>query len=211
MTLVPAVMHLLGEKAWWLPKWLDRILPSFDIEGESLARQLKLADWPAPGDPGVVIAEDLAVGAGSVRDGLSIRLDPGQVLAVTGSPTSRAALLLTLSGRMVPARGTVKVLGYVLPDAASKARRQSLCADAMTPNLARELDRTNAGLILVNDVDRLSAADRDAVAALIHQLGTRALVVGAASPEALQDLVRPGDYTLHLDEPVLVGNRGGIA
>jgi hypothetical protein len=111
---------------------------------------------------------------------------------------------------MVPARGTIKVLGYVLPDAASKARRQSLCADAMTPNLARELDRTKAGLILVDDVDRLSAADRDAVAALVGELGERALIVGAASLEALQDLVRPGDHTLHLDEPALVGNRGGI-
>jgi hypothetical protein len=119
--------------------------------------------------------------------------------------------MLTLSGRMVPADGTVKVLGYVLPDAAAKARRQSMCADAMTPNLARELDRTKAGLILVDDIDRLSGADRDAVATLIHQLGARALIVGAASLDALQDLVRPGDYTLHLDEPALVGNRGGIA
>jgi RND superfamily putative drug exporter len=212
MTLVPAVMHLLGEKAWWLPKWLDRILPSLDIEGESLARQLKLADWPAPGDTGVVIAEDLAIGAGPTAvEGLSIRLDPGQVLAVTGSPAARAALLLTLGGRMVPAQGTVKVLGYVLPDAASKARRESLCADALTPDLARELARTKAGLILIDDVDRLSSADRDAVKALIPQLGARALVVGAASLETLQDLVRPGDYTLHLDEPALVGNRGGIA
>jgi RND superfamily putative drug exporter len=210
MTLVPAVMHLLGEKAWWLPKWLDRILPSFDIEGESLARQLKLADWPTPGDTGVVIAEDLAIGVGSMRDGLSIRLDPGQVLAVTGPPAARAALLLTLSGRMAPAEGTVKVLGHILPDAAAKVRRESLCADALTPDLAREFARTKAGLILIDDVDRLSGPDRDAVAALIPQLGARALIVAAASLETLQDLVRPGDYTLHLDEPALVGNRGGI-
>ena len=32
--LVPAVMVLLGEKAWWLPRWLDRILPHISIEGE---------------------------------------------------------------------------------------------------------------------------------------------------------------------------------
>ena len=36
MTLIPAVMYLLGEKAWWLPRWLDRILPNVDVEGESL-------------------------------------------------------------------------------------------------------------------------------------------------------------------------------
>jgi putative drug exporter of the RND superfamily len=32
--LVPAVMVLLGKRAWWLPGWLDRILPRVSIEGE---------------------------------------------------------------------------------------------------------------------------------------------------------------------------------
>jgi RND superfamily putative drug exporter len=41
MTLTPAVMHLLGERAWWLPRWLDRILPDVDVEGASLARSLE--------------------------------------------------------------------------------------------------------------------------------------------------------------------------
>lgn len=36
MTLIPAAMFLMGEKAWWLPKWLDKILPSVDVEGEKL-------------------------------------------------------------------------------------------------------------------------------------------------------------------------------
>ena len=40
MTLTPAVMHLLGEKAWWIPRWLDRILPDVDVEGASLQRSL---------------------------------------------------------------------------------------------------------------------------------------------------------------------------
>jgi len=38
MALVPALMYMLGEKAWWLPKWLDKILPNVDVEGESLER-----------------------------------------------------------------------------------------------------------------------------------------------------------------------------
>lgn len=40
MTLVPAVMSLVGDKMWWLPKWLDRILPDLDIEGEKLTQRL---------------------------------------------------------------------------------------------------------------------------------------------------------------------------
>jgi RND superfamily putative drug exporter len=34
MVLVPATMELLGDANWWLPKWLDRILPKIQIEGE---------------------------------------------------------------------------------------------------------------------------------------------------------------------------------
>jgi putative drug exporter of the RND superfamily len=34
MTIVPAVMTLLGKSAWWLPAWLDRIIPHVSIEGE---------------------------------------------------------------------------------------------------------------------------------------------------------------------------------
>ncbi|TFD93280.1 MMPL family transporter [Cryobacterium lactosi] len=38
LLIIPAVMHLLGDAAWWLPKWLDRILPNVDVEGASLER-----------------------------------------------------------------------------------------------------------------------------------------------------------------------------
>ncbi|GAA2306460.1 MMPL family transporter [Streptomyces kunmingensis] len=36
MAIVPAVLALLGKRAWWLPKWLDRALPDVDVEGEKL-------------------------------------------------------------------------------------------------------------------------------------------------------------------------------
>jgi RND superfamily putative drug exporter len=35
LILVPAVMNLLGEKAWYMPAWLDRILPRISVEGPS--------------------------------------------------------------------------------------------------------------------------------------------------------------------------------
>ncbi|MEV4821091.1 MMPL family transporter [Micromonospora sp. NPDC049274] len=40
MTIVPAVMSLLGDRAWWLPRWLNRALPNVDIEGEGLRTHL---------------------------------------------------------------------------------------------------------------------------------------------------------------------------
>jgi RND superfamily putative drug exporter len=39
MALIPALMFLLGEKAWYLPRWLDRLLPHVDVEGEALDRE----------------------------------------------------------------------------------------------------------------------------------------------------------------------------
>lgn len=44
MTLTPAVMSLLGEKAWWMPRWLDRVLPDVDVEGARLERHLTPAE-----------------------------------------------------------------------------------------------------------------------------------------------------------------------
>ncbi|HEX6354640.1 MMPL family transporter [Actinophytocola sp.] len=39
MAIVPAVLALLGHRAWWLPRWLDRALPRVDVEGEALTRE----------------------------------------------------------------------------------------------------------------------------------------------------------------------------
>jgi RND superfamily putative drug exporter len=35
MVVAPAVITLLGDRAWWLPAWLDRILPRISLEGEA--------------------------------------------------------------------------------------------------------------------------------------------------------------------------------
>jgi RND superfamily putative drug exporter len=34
MVVAPAVMTLLGDRAWWLPAWLDRLLPHLELDGE---------------------------------------------------------------------------------------------------------------------------------------------------------------------------------
>ncbi|MDO7908735.1 MMPL family transporter [Paenibacillus sp. JX-17] len=44
MTLIPALMAVFGDKAWWLPKWLDRLLPNLDVEGDKLIAQLKASE-----------------------------------------------------------------------------------------------------------------------------------------------------------------------
>jgi putative drug exporter of the RND superfamily len=41
MLLVPATMELLGDKNWWLPRWLDRLLPNIDVEGHADAAPIE--------------------------------------------------------------------------------------------------------------------------------------------------------------------------
>ncbi len=43
-------MHLLGDRAWWIPRWLDRLLPDLDVEGLRLAEHLE-AQAAAPARP----------------------------------------------------------------------------------------------------------------------------------------------------------------
>lgn len=50
MAIVPAVLALLGHRAWWLPRWLDRVLPDVDVEGERLRGELG-AGPDRPGGP----------------------------------------------------------------------------------------------------------------------------------------------------------------
>ena len=134
MTLVPAVLALLGRSAWWLPRWIDRRLPSFDVEGEAMTHQLALADWPAPGDTHAIYAENLVVGGSRIC--LAVR--PGEVAVVHGPDAS--AVLLTLAGRMAVAEGRVKAAGLVLPEQAGAVRRRTAYLDcAVSLDVHREL------------------------------------------------------------------------
>lgn len=48
MTLVPALLAILGERAWWLLRWLDWLLPRVDIEGERLSLDQTMGGGRAP-------------------------------------------------------------------------------------------------------------------------------------------------------------------
>jgi RND superfamily putative drug exporter len=52
LVLVPATMELLGDRNWWIPKWLDRILPRLHTEGhpdlDAELAELTAREAPAP-------------------------------------------------------------------------------------------------------------------------------------------------------------------
>ncbi len=188
MTLVPAVMKLLGRHAWWLPTWLDRRLPSFDIEGESLTRQLQLADWPTPGDTAAVAAEGLTARLGDrvIFDRLDLHVEPGEVLVIEAEPAQRKALLMALSGRLKLTDGRLKVLGLVLPEEAPVLRPRAAMLSAGTADFERLLSRQRGGLVCVDSADELNHR-RDTLLAA-------SLSASATSPEPITWLlgVSPG-------------------
>ncbi len=209
MTLVPAILALLGSGAWWLPQWIDRRLPSFDVEGDGLAHQVALASWPTPDDPHLIYAEGLTLelGAGREATGLGVAVMPHEILVVHGPAGSgTTSLLLTLSGRMKLVDGRAKIAGLVLPEQAGAVRRLAGFVDCATTDGARDLRAEfravvagRAKVIFVDHVERLvTPADRAALASLLDEVAfsdtDRAVVLGSADRGSVADLI-PTNYS----------------
>ncbi len=137
MTLVPAVMRLLGPAAWWLPRWLDRLLPVLDVEGESLHRRIaadeaRAARAAIEGPVPVIEAHGLGVSdpVGTVFADVDLRVPEGGVLVVHGAPGGgKTSLLLTLAGRMAFTAGSLDVAGRLLPDQRHGVRKATALAE----------------------------------------------------------------------------------
>ncbi|GAA1719975.1 MMPL family transporter [Isoptericola hypogeus] len=207
MTLVPAVLALLGDRAWHMPRWLDRLLPTFDVEGEGLTKELRLASWPGPGADDAVAARDLEVagpdgpGRGAPVVGpVSVRVPAGGTLCVHGDAAAPvSALLLALSGRLAPDAGAVKVDGLVLPERAMSVRGRVAFVDALAEagRPARAVDagvRDGARVVVVDRTE--AVADRPAreelAGALARAQGGGAAVLLGASGVAATDLLDDG-------------------
>jgi len=203
MTLVPAVMVLLGDKAWWMPRWLDRILPVVDVEGESLGRELALKHWPE--DDSVIAARGLRVdGAhGSLFRDVDIAVPVGGVLTVQAREAQRATgLLLAIAARLTPTAGDLKVTGRLLPTYASAVRRRTgLALLSGSDDPAGAIARAVSGRVEVVVVDGLdtvvdprernavTAALRDAYVAAARSGRPFALVLGTADADRLRDVI----------------------
>ena len=119
MTLIPALMAALGERAWWLPALLERQLPVIDVEGEGLERTLEHEAWTAAHGPAVLRAQDLTLAddEGAALRGLTLALESGQIALVRAAePLTRRALAAAIGGRLQPAGGILVVADHVLPD-----------------------------------------------------------------------------------------------
>jgi putative drug exporter of the RND superfamily len=137
-TLARAVLVLLGDKAWWLPGWLDRALPHIDAEGEAIVRHVALREHEDQVGPvavrlvGARATSVLDDGAGS-RPLPDLEIPRGGIHQVEiADPEVREQLAALVTGRLTQVEGTVEVLGRVLPDEAAAIRRRTVACGAAT-------------------------------------------------------------------------------
>ncbi len=200
MTLIPALMAILGERAWRIPAWLERILPHVDIEGEAVERERALASWP--GDGSVVAAEGLSIDADDpVLSGVDIRLATGGAVVVTGcEPLVRRALALTVAGRVPSPDGLLRVAGHLLPGRAAWVRRHVGVVLVEDPRealgaLSAAL-RSRTPLVVIDGLDRFTGADRDQATAILRDAaaarGTAVFATAADADAARSALAEAG-------------------
>ncbi len=130
MTLVPALMTLFGKAAWWMPRWLGRLLPRLDIEGDELREHRHAVDW-AKAEGAVALSTEYLV-AGSRGHGvgpLTVSVPRGSIVIASGNAVDRRLVAATLSGRLDPVAGRAQVAGHPLPSEADRVRALVALAD----------------------------------------------------------------------------------
>ena len=209
MTLVPAVLALLGDKAWWMPKWLDRVLPSFDVEGEGLHQEIALRGWPAPDAHEIANAQALSLAAGDELLFQNVSFDlpeNGTLIVSCDRQASVTALLLTVSGRMSADAGRLKVAGFVLPVRAASVRSRvafvSLGEAADPERAVRHALAEKPLIIVIDGIDQVAdPLVRRSISGCLVGAGvvasqadrTLAVIIGTCAPESLSDVIAGAD------------------
>ncbi|MGO3705619.1 MMPL family transporter [Microbacterium gubbeenense] len=217
MTLVPAIMALLGKHAWWMPAWLEKRLPHFDIEGEAVEREDQLAHWPSSEEPSVIAADDLAITIGDERlvSDVSMRVARGDALVVTShDPRAARSVLLAVAGRIAPDEDSrLRVAGHLLPGRGSAVRSHVAVSLPGADRSASLLDAADgrARIVAIDSAD-LPAERSDMLAALRHARDAAkdplTVILTAADPDAATDLLADAGW---LGASVLDVTPAGVA
>lgn len=191
MTLIPAVMALLGHRAWWLPAWLGRVLPDADIEGEAVERMRAQRTWLAGRADGGAAGEGVL--AHEVRiDGeaaFELAAPRGSVVLVDAPAAVAARFVAAVAGRTADVEGDLVVHGHVLPFERAAVASQAAYvpaaperadASSLAEHLRRSLRADGVGVLRAHDAVIRAAATFDALLAVVS--GTSAQDVSERTP-----------------------------
>lgn len=112
LVLMPAVLTLVGARAWAFPRRLDRALPMLDIEGDAVREQLAHAASDEPRSAVACTAMTLRTKTHVICDRVDFAVMPGRIGLVVGPYASgKTVVLLALAGRLQVDDGEVDVEG----------------------------------------------------------------------------------------------------
>lgn len=166
MTFVPAVLALLGRHAWWLPRWLNRLLPTVDVEGEGLAGVLEHRYWTEENGRHSLRLEDAVaplLGEKGTLGPLTGAVAPGSLLVVRAPDSAaRATFLGLVAGRVAPVSGVLAVHDRLSPDdiGAVQAQAHWIGADAPVARRLEQIDgrRVGRSVIVIEELEDLAHA-----------------------------------------------------
>jgi RND superfamily putative drug exporter len=178
MTLVPAVLALLGRHAWWLPRWLDALLPRLDVEGEGLAAVLEHREWTEAHGRMALRMEDTIVPLVSepgYLGPLTGALDPGSLLVARSSDdAARHTFLDLVSGRIAPSSGVFAVHDRLAPDdlSAIQARVHRIGAGEDMIGRIRSIHgrRASQEIVVIDEITDLAHASDLTDGDVVHRL-----------------------------------------
>jgi RND superfamily putative drug exporter len=183
MTLVPAVLMLLGKWAWWLPAWLEKVLPEVDVEGAALHRKVAYEDWAADRTPTAVYAKDLVVARGAAPLDLVAPLGAVTRVAAPEAADERT-LANVLVGRTLSSGGELVVDGLLLPEQREQVNRVASIVDLTGSATEAELEQR------IRDTARLSSgsrrARREQVDRAVSLVGGLERAIGPGSPHTMR-------------------------
>ena len=163
MTLVPAVLALLGDRAWHLPAWLDRMLPRLDVEGEGLVHVLEHRRWTEENGPAALRLDDVVVplldGSGTLGP-LTGSISPGTLLVARSADDAVLRTFLALAaGRAKPDSGTVAMGERLLSEDMGAVQAHTILlerGDDVDAVLRRiPVAKADQLTLIVNSVDQL--------------------------------------------------------
>ncbi|MDO5644861.1 MAG: MMPL family transporter [Dermabacter sp.] len=183
MTLVPAILALLGDRAWRFPAWLDRLLPHMDVEGEGLAVALEHRDWSEKHGAAAVRLKDVSApmldGHGTLGP-LAGALDPGSITLVASEDrAARDTFLALAAARLEPTHGTVFLMDRQVPGETAGAQKHTvLIRDDVRRRLRDASTDTRPGIIYVLDsLNAVMEAGSEATDTLARRVRQGATVV----------------------------------
>ena len=197
MTFVPAVLALLGRHAWWLPRWLDRLLPTVDVEGEGLAGVLEHRHWTEENGRHSLRLEDTVaplLGEKGTLGPLTGAVAPGSLLVVRAPDSAaRATFLGLVAGRVAPVSGVLAVHDRLSPDdiGAVQAQAHWIGADAPVARRLEQIDGRRVGrcVIVIEELEDLAHAAVSVDDTLVERLDAllargATIVVGSRAEHA---------------------------